>query len=84
MKLTNLFDEVAERGALETRPGQAHWAGSGPPGKKCKDCVHFGGSSKKPGRCALFANHLKANLQRTKAPKFSGAALSCKHFEAKP
>ena len=25
-----------------TKPGQAHWAGTGPAGKTCGDCVHLG------------------------------------------
>ena len=84
MKLTILFDEVAERGFRMTRPGQAHWAGTGPAGKRCKDCVHFRGSGGKPGPCAVTAKHLKANLRRTKPQKFRGDALACRHFEARP
>ncbi len=84
MKLTNLFDEVAERGFRETQPGQAHWAGSGPAGTRCMDCVYFGGSITKPGACAKAAQLLLAQKSRTKPQKFRGGVASCKHFEAKP
>jgi len=35
-------DPVLEQQRLLTPHGMAHWAGTGPAGKCCKSCVHWG------------------------------------------
>ena len=83
MTLTQMFDVDFERQYRNTKPGQAHLAGSGPPGKRCRDCSHFLGEGEKPGACAVTARILIAQKSRRKPEKFRGAAAACKHFQAK-
>ncbi len=73
--LTAMFEEVAERGRRETPRGMAHWARSGPPLKKCRDCVFFSDKKGKKGTCNKFAQMMHKN-----GPKFAGHVPSCKYF----
>jgi hypothetical protein len=74
--LTNLFDEVSERGFRVTPRGMAYWSGSGPALKKCRDCVFFSGKARKKGTCGKFAKMMQNN-----GPKFGGYVPACKYFE---
>ena len=76
--LTDLFDEESERGFRETPRGMAHWAGSGPALRTCRDCVYFSTKARKKGRCGKFAQMMKKN-----GPKFGGYMPACKYFEAR-
>ena len=82
MIMTEMFESSWERQYRETKSGQAHLAGSGPPGKRCKDCSHFLGKDGKPGTCAVTARLRIAQKNRTKAEKFHGSAAACKHFDS--
>ncbi len=68
-----------------TRPGMVHWVGTGPAGKQCWQCHHFGGDL---GRRPLFlwetARCDKATQKNggRKGPRFLGDALACSHFSA--
>ncbi len=73
---TALFDEVSESGHRWTPQGMAHWAGSGPALKKCRDCVFFSNKSGKKGRCGKYVKMMHKN-----GPKFPGYTPSCKYFE---
>lgn len=86
--LTQIFDNVAERGWRNTPPGMAHWTGTGPERTRCFQCRYcmtngrFAGSNKsranslKPIHCRKY----KA-LMRQKGPAFEAITPSCKHFE---
>ena len=78
MNLTNMFDEDSERGLRKTPPGMAYWAGTGPTGNKCRDCVHFSGKEGKKGTCEKTVNYLQVQKSRVKAQKFPADA--CKYF----
>lgn len=43
MKLTSGHPPADETRIASTHPGQAHWAGTGPPGRICGECIeHWG------------------------------------------
>lgn len=72
-----------------THLGQAHFAGTGPEGKTCRECVHFssGGYFSKSDR--ERAKTLKPGLCTAPMPgkarrKFPHTALSCSLFEQDP
>ena len=74
--LTTMFDEVSERGLLETPKGMAYWAGTGPASMKCRDCVFFSkAKTAKKGLCGKYAD-----MMRKKAPDFDSHARACKYF----
>lgn len=61
VKKETKFDELRS----VTYPGQAHWGGSGPKRKTCRECVHWGepkrefayfsdGSGLKPQKCGRY------------------------------
>jgi len=73
--LTRIFDETSEDGSARTPIGMAHWAGSGPEGLTCKECLHF--EEKFKGRC------LKVHaLTGQRGKPFPAASAACKYFEA--
>jgi hypothetical protein len=73
----------------------AHWAGSGPPGTTCRECVYWitsgrwseagpGGSGEPlPGRCRAYK---AIGMLKSLGPPLPHATPSCKHYEpaAKP
>ena len=73
-----------------TRPGQAHWAGSGPPGTTCGECAHLGYFRKhqngsgdtvrthRVGGCAKFHE-----LTQKHGPAVAKGAPACKYFQPK-
>lgn len=76
-----------DRMRARTHDGQAHWGGTGPDGKTCRECASWeggeyratttmGGGALKPARCAVF-RHLTG--QEGKA--FPHTARACKHFQ---
>lgn len=81
--------ELAEN-IRKTHSGQAHWGGSGPPGKTCAGCAHWGyvklirnsaGNAvreKKTLACARFRE-----LTGKHGPPVPAAAHACKYFAAK-
>ena len=88
--LTDMFDKVTEDGFRKSPPGMAHWAGTGPKGKVCRQCIHYTNEGRyslggkhpgwlKPGRCTKFGA-----MMRKKGPTFPIRTLACKHFEENP
>ncbi len=86
MRLTQMYDDVSERGFQETAPGMAHWAGSGPTGTTCRECVYFTGKTyhskaggfrggSKPAPCLKFKQ-----LMRQKGPPVPHDSAACKYF----
>jgi len=78
-----------------TEPGMAHFAGSGPPGKTCKDCAFKG--YRRPGNAHFdpVKNDYVVHMRRTGGcAKFrelsgnhglaiKGTCRACKYFEQK-
>jgi hypothetical protein len=74
-----------------TRPGQAHWAGTGPAGETCGQCSHLGyweqvrnstgdnvSSRHRAGCCSKFFQ-----LTGKHPPVVPVTAGACRHFENK-
>lgn len=78
-----------DRDAALTWPGQAHWGGSGPRGKTCRECQHWHGggpggyyeatNSLRDATCQKFADTM--TLKPANCPKVPHSALACRHFE---
>lgn len=61
-------------------PGMAHFAGSGPAGKKCNQCHHWGywrGGKRYRGCAKTFF------LTNSHGAEVAGKNLACKYFERK-
>jgi hypothetical protein len=87
--LTRGYGDVLASQIAGTRPGQAHWADTGPFAAVCKDCTHYGYHRRtynhrgeivkttfRPRACGKF-HHLTGKH----GPEFAGATLACKYFE---
>src|SRR5262245_60868366 len=70
-------------------PGMASFAGEGPPGTYCRDCIHFGVVAVQTGvddveinrtGCAIYAQHMGHAAPTTRRDIQLCAA--CKHFVA--
>ena len=67
-----------------TFPGSAHWAGTGPIGTTCRECVSFdfhgyfstGGGLIKPAACLKY----KQMMNGKDGPKIPHEQKSCKYF----
>ena len=70
------------RKAAMTHKGMAHFAGTGPAGKHCRECVFWQktgrwfGSGPAPARCGKFQQ-----LTRRPGPSVPHNAHACRHFE---
>jgi hypothetical protein len=73
----------------QTRPGMAHWSGSGPKGKTCRDCMFWGVGNKfrrdtwgelRPRQCTKFTR-LSGGRRGDGVPH---GCWACKYFEARP
>jgi hypothetical protein len=71
--IDHLTRDQATNAGYFTHRGMAHFAGSGPAGKCCRDCAHFGVN--KANRCQQFKT-----LTGKYGPPIPGDALSCRHF----
>lgn len=65
--------------ARQTHAGQAHFAGGGPPGATCKQCVNW----------IVQGNDERAYYKSRVCKKGTGkpvpgSAIACKHFETAP
>lgn len=61
----------------DTEIGMAHFAGTGPAGKRCKDCEHFQTLGKK----MVCWDYVRLTKDRKKS--ITGKAASCSHFQPK-
>lgn len=93
-KLTQMFDEASERGMRETPAGMAHWVGSGPKGRTCRECQHYNiaktpkrytANSQKHGigelmpvGCKLWRARMPKSAKSW--PKIHHKTAACKHF----
>ena len=68
----------------ETPVGMAHWAGTGPVGKTCGDCVFWRdigeGTKLKKNRCRKFTQLTNGTIGPRPLPH---KTRSCKYWEAK-
>jgi len=71
----------------QSEPGMAHFAGTGPRGKTCGNCV-FWGYKRETGRFKSMkpveACQKYFNLTGKHGPTIKAALLSCKYFEGVP
>ena len=74
-----------------TEKGQAHWGGTGPTAKRCRECIHWVPAEglkmySVKGMLAKGWCREYARLSNTKAPgpKFKHSALTCRHFDENP
>lgn len=72
--------EIVAAQAARTHSGQAHFAGTGPAGTTCNQCVSWQdfGTKKLKARCKKFQQ-----LSMRAGMEFPGSAASCKHFEVR-
>lgn len=85
--LKPIHDDRMQDLIRKSHPGMAHWAGTGPEGKTCRQCRffypegHFSKSNKlypghlKPGACRRFQK-----MTGTKGEKVPHTAAACKFF----
>ncbi len=69
--LTQMFDEMSERGYAITPSGIAFWAGTGPPDVTCKSCSFY-----RKKRCLKYKQLTSRNGQC-----FSAHTPACKYLE---
>jgi hypothetical protein len=71
-----------------TKPGQAHWAGTGPSGKTCGDCAHLGYWKQRHNASGDLVKNERTNgcqryfqLTGVHGPVVPATAGACRHFE---
>ena len=80
----------ADKFAHQTHPGMAGFAGSGPQGKTCRECIHFSREgyfskshsqalSLKPGRCSKYRQ-----LMNARGAAFPHWSPACVRYEPNP
>lgn len=94
-RLTQMFDGASERGIRETPDGMAHWKGTGPDGRTCRECVQYN-LAKTPKRYTASSAHhgigelMPVGCRKWRAlmpksvkkwPKLHHRMAACKHFE---
>lgn len=89
--LTKPHDERMRGYISSTYPGMAHWCGTGPDKKSCRECVHYefngyytagsrvSGGGLKPGRCKKFKD-----MMGKWGEKFPWHVSACRLFEENP
>ena len=92
LPLTDMYDTISEKGLRETPPGMAHWRGSGPKGKVCRECIHYRADRRYTANSPGHAKNqlMPGDCRKVKAltnlwgPKFPTETAACKHFEENP
>jgi hypothetical protein len=69
----------------KTWPGQAHWAGSGPPGLVCGQCGHLGyqaASSRRENKNASlwWLRKISRTHRQAHGPVVPASCEACRHF----
>jgi hypothetical protein len=86
----HLVEDLAGRRAMETYPGQAHFAGSGPAGTTCRECRFWQPPSGLRTYTYFTGSRLLKPCRCLKRPQIKGGeiggevphnAASCKYFE---
>ncbi len=85
-------DPAFEMQRTRTWPGMAHFAGTGPKNKTCRECIYWSNCGADPGyysrsgkhrgvikprSCAKYRTMMSNNI----GPAVPHNALACKHFE---
>ena len=81
-----VIDLDLENKRARTPPGMAHWAGTGPSGTTCRECLEYSdngyysanskyGSTLKPGTC-----HRYEKMMNKEGPSIPYNTASCKYF----
>ncbi len=76
-------DEPDRKRALATHAGMAHFAGTGPVGTWCCDCLFWEkikATVQEQARCQKY----RALMRGSSGPKVPGRVTSCKYFMARP
>ena len=81
-----------DRLAEKTHTGMAHFAGTGPAGASCVDCIFFNKTRSRKAKVGLFSRPLSAGrcakhtelMGGKEGPAFPGAAPACRYFEVRP
>lgn len=68
---------VSRNLVADTEIGMAHFSGTGPHGKRCKQCMHFQPIGKKMA-CEEFIR-----LTGDRKKSITGKAAACRHFQKK-
>lgn len=83
----HLTKGAMESEARQTYPGMAHFAGTGPDGMTCRECLHYAigvelkAGGRKPGSCGKYPRLAEGRTGLTKIPP---NAAACKYFEPDP
>ena len=91
MRGLTIVDPKLERAEAETPHGMAHWAGSGPKGKSCRQCISWDNCGADPGYYAAGGKHRGALKPRSCrkyqelmageiGPAVPHNAAACKYF----
>lgn len=83
--MNHLVDIPGTPKRSDAKPGMAHFAGSGPPGKTCKQCQHFGDvydqhNDKYIDRCQKYQQLMGGKV----GARISDEYAACRHFEKIP
>lgn len=67
----------------QSYPGMAHFAGTGPKGRQCKDCIFATKPTKSKGHPVIACTKYKQLTKDKVDRKFPPGAWACRHFEWK-
>jgi len=82
LKTDHLTRSPIDYAARISYPGMAHFAGTGPDGKYCRDCIHWDRRPDdrtivaKPAPCKKYSK-----MMRGIGKNVPGSAFACKYFE---
>jgi hypothetical protein len=87
MRGLTIIDSTLERAEMQTAPGMAHWAGSGPENAKCGDCIFYGygyqktsgDATRKTSSCGKFWR-----MTGRHGGSLDKKQIGCKYFEKNP
>ena len=85
MRNLTIVDPVMERAEMQTAPGMAHWAGSGPDGAICGKCAFYGYSyTDSSGRAVTKRSRCEKFWRMTgrHGNSLETRQIGCKYFEA--
>ncbi len=86
-----VIDPALDSARSRTVPGMAHWAGSGPKGKTCRQCLFWDNCGADPGYYAKTGKHhgsikprscrkYQQMMNNIEGPAVPHTAAACKYF----
>lgn len=87
MRGLTVIDADLERAEMQTAPGMAHWAGSGPAGAKCGNCRFYGYEFVKPNGNHSFKRSACGKfyaMTRRHGGSLEECQIACKYFDLNP